>query len=301
MNFLTDLIRKSDRIVFHSFFFSKLLYGLLPVLAPKYGPKMAWLVWGGDLGDFYKMEQEDKSLNIRLRGALRKRIIYHLGYVFSPMNDYEFIQTNYKTKNLQGRYVYYSYPVIFRDKDLPQNHVMIGHSAHPSSQHIQTYEMLAQYALPEDCYVYSNLSYGFSEKKEQMSKEEYLAAVTQKGQELFGAQYLPDFEFCGYDVYMKKLMQIRVAVFNNNRGQAFSNIANMLHFGTKLYMNPQNDLVDYFRKLGAVIYSIDDLDQDYVLPMPEEDRQRNMKVIEKLFSDVEFRRIWCEAMDLPVA
>lgn len=296
IRYVINTIRKSERVVLHSFFFSKLLFFLLPLLAPLYGQKMAWLIWGGDLGDAYKMEHENKDLWSKLRGFLRRRIIYHLGYVYSPTNDLDFLTTHYKTKNIKNAYAYYSYPVIFRDESLPQNRIMIGHSAHPSSQHIKTYELMAQYPLSEDAVVYSNLSYGYSEKQEGMDRKTYLDSVVEKGQALFGKQYMADFEFCDYDTYVKKLMQIKVAIFNNNRGQAFSNIANMLHFGTKLYMSSQNDLVDYFKSLGAVIYSIDDIDESFEEPLSDEVRLHNMAVIEKHFSNEEFNRVWTEAM-----
>lgn len=296
IRFLLDTIKKADRVVLHSFFFSELLYGLLFALAPKYGKKMAWLVWGGDLGDMYKMEQTDKRMRSRIRGILRRRIIYHLGYVLGPTNDFESVKSLYKTKNLKKAYAYYSYPIVFRDESVPQNRIMVGHSAHPSSQHIQTYELLAQYPLSGNSVVYSNLSYGYSDKQHSISAAEYIQQVTDKGRELFGDKYLPDLEFCGYDAYVRKLMQIKVVIFNNDRGQGFSNIANMLHLGIKIYMSSQNGLYAYFRQLGAIMYTMEELDASFEQPLSREEQKHNMEVIEKLFSNEEFNRVWMKAM-----
>ena len=290
--FIIKTIKASDKVVFHSFFFSRTLYFLLPLIARRYGHKMCWLVWGGDLGDYYQKEITDKRIRTQLRGFLRRRIIYHLGYILGPTDDYDFLITHYKTKSVKNKYAYYSYPIVNRDPSVLQNYIMIGHSAHPSSQHVQSYELLSRYPLLEDDYLYSNLSYGYSDRLHGESQDAYVQRVINKGQALFGDKYLPDLKFCSYNEYVEKLMKVKVAIFNNDRGQGFSNIANMLHFGTKLYMNPQNTLYSYFKNLGAVILSIEDLDESFAQPLSDEDRERNVRLIEELFSDEAFVKTW---------
>ena len=296
LRFLLKQFRAADRIILHSLFLNEFLYFLLPLAAGKYGRKYAWVIWGGDLGDLYEKEQREKTLRTRLRKRLRSRIIYHLGYVLAPTDFYESVRRRYKTKDLQERLAYYFYPVLRRDESLPQNYIMVGHSAHPASRHIETYRLLAQHPLAEDCVIYSNLSYGYSGDLFEESAASYLGRVEAEGKKLFGERYLADTDFSPYEVYMKKLMQVRVAVFNNSKEQGFSNIANMLVFGTKLYMSQENGLYEGFKQLGAVIRTIDELGDDYCEPLSEAEKAHNRRLIEDYFSDEAFLRVWGRAM-----
>ena len=87
--------------------------------------------------------------------------------------------------------------------------------------------------------------------------------------------------------------EIDVAIFNHNRQQALGNIASLLYLGKKVYVNPANGCKDYFEKMGAKIFSTESLSEADICKCNSKKLQAiNRKVIDKFFSDQQFKERW---------
>lgn len=284
IKFLLKNIKKAEYIVFHSLFFSYLLFFLVTGESYKYGKKMGWVIWGGDLYDSYYQEQSEKRIKVQLKCLLRQIIFKNIKYVIGIKEDYDNFNKYYKNSACFLPAIYHY--ELFENSDTEnKNLIMIGHSAHSSSRHIETYKYICKYKICNNDIIYSNLSYGNTDK-------DYIKDVIETGRQLFGDRYLPDLTFSSYEQYMKKLAKVKVAIFNNNRSQGFCNIANMIYYGAKIYMNPQNNLYFFFKRKGVLIYTMDELGEGFDTEFNNDEKKKNSVIIEKLFSDDKFVYEW---------
>lgn len=279
------LCKEYDKIIFHSLFLPPVFLTVCSLWIKKLEKKSFWNIWGADLYDSYWSRKN--KISHRIRELIRIRFITRIravGYIYS---DYEKLKEWYGSR-AKFYLANYSYDFI----DIPQSrkkhkgiNILVGNSATQSCQHIDAFNLISSLKL-EEYNVYCVLSY-------PQNNKEYISQVVSYGEQLFGDRFYPLTTFSPYEEYMSMLSKIDIAIFNNNRQQALGNIASLLFYGKKVFVNPMNGCFDYFLKMGAHLYSTNDLTKELILK--EESKCfkiENQKNILNFYSDVSFTKRW---------
>ena len=64
-------------------------------------------------------------------------------------------------------------------------------------------------------------------------------------------------EYLKTDEYFKMLKNVDVAVFGQRRQEASGNIIQLLRNGVKVFLRNDNSLLEYYRKQGYIIFSVE--------------------------------------------
>lgn len=287
-----ELIRQmkhADRIIFHSIFFSIRLFLLIIVMTAFFYKKYFWNIWGADLYDAYR--KKDINIFMKIKEIMRKYFIAKVSAVGYIPGDYDFLKKHYKTK---ARFYLASYTYDFIDIPAGEEsntvNILIGNSANPSCQYHEAIEMLAPFKHM-NIKVWCVLAYPHDDMK-------YIDDVIKHGTEVLGDKFIPLTDYMVYEDYMKLLSNIDIAILNNNRQQALGNIASLLFYGKRVFINPLNACGEYFKDIGAIVYSTEELNLDVIKKInPVELKRVNQKVILDFFSDDNFYRRWNKIFD----
>lgn len=282
---LVKMCRESRKVIIHSLFLPPLYLIAISLFIKKFGDKTFWDIWGADLYDTY--ESRKKNFAHRAREVFRKRFIKNIAAVGDIPGDYDYLKERYKTNATfyLASYIY-DFPALEEKERCGKTcNILLGNSANPSCCYPDALEKLSVFK-EEDIKIFCILSYPKNEKR-------YIASVIEKGKDIFGEKFIPITEFMPYEEYMQLLNKIDIAVFNNNRQQALGNIAGLLFYGKRVYLNKQNACYDHFNRIGAKLFLLNDLKrEDIRITEYIELKERNQKVIEDFFSDEEFYKRW---------
>lgn len=275
-------IVQADKVIIHSLNVSNKLFAMLLTMQPLYGRKYFWNIWGGDLYNTYWAR--NNSFKSKVRETLRKSFIKRLPAVGYIPSDYEFLKQHYNTnaKFFLASYAYKFFEVNEKKADHTLS-VLLGNSATETSQYEDAINRLSKYKK-DDIKVYCVLSYP--------QNKQYINKVIKHGKGMLGDRFVPQTEFMKYDEYMGFLAKVDVAIFNHNRQQGLGNIASLLYLGKKVIINPMNGCKDYFERIGARLYSVDDIQCTLFEKISVEDKKKNRQCIQRFFSDAEFGNRW---------
>ena len=105
---------------------------------------------------------------------------------------------------------------------------------------------------------------------------------------MLGDSFHPLIEFLPRDEYNRIIVSCSAVVMPHYRPQAFGNILTALWLGSRVFLSEKNVLLTYFKRIGAVIFSIEhDLKESnsYVLsPLSENEVFQNRKAIKAFYS-----------------
>ena len=279
---LIRLMLSSDKIIFHSLLIPGGFLALVDLLLPIIRKKCFWNIWGADLYNAY-WEKKDHIV----KEALRKLFIrntYAVGYIPA---DYEFLKKVYRTK---AKFYLASYTYEFSDISIAKDeddcvNILIGNSATRECQYHEVIDCLSRFS-DKNMKVYCVLSY----PKENTA---YRKEIVEYGNIKLGEKFVPLVKYMKYDEYMRILANVDIAIFNHNRQQALGNIASLLFYGKRVFINPQNGCKDYFERIGAIVYSTNDLSENIFFKGSDvEIIERNRHAILDFFSDEEFYSRW---------
>ena len=238
-------------------------------------------MWGGD---FYFPETKSK---------IRHEVIRKMkSYIVSNRNDIEYIKKNYSA-TIENLYHSQLYPTcisyIEENLDISSNaniiKIQVGNSATPTNKHEEIFRILENYK-DKDIEILTILSYG---------EEKYKNQIVNLGREIFGDKFKPIVDFMDFNTYKKFLQQIDIAVFNNNRQQAGSNIKLLAGYGKKLYISKENSFYHELKNDGIVICDIDKFNIEL---LDKESLENNKKLALKLYSIDALLNSWKEIFDL---
>ena len=110
----------------------------------------------------------------------------------------------------------------------------------------------------------------------------YLILLEKSGK-LFGENFKPLIDFMPLSEYNFILQDCGIVIMNHKRQQAFGNIIISLWMGAKVYLNKENTIYQYLKRISVVVFSIEqDLKQDneniFTL-LSQEDQNHNRKTI----------------------
>lgn len=274
--------RKYDKIIIHSLFMNPILFIAISMNIKSLSDKVFWNIWGADLYDAYW--GRDSNLFHKIREVFRRRFISHVRAVGYIPSDYENLKKWYKT-NAHFFLASYSYDFV----DIPERakkrekNILIGNSATRSCQHKEAIDLIQSLGV-KDCKVWCVLSYP--------NDRIYIDQVVQYGRNAFGDNFIPLVDYMPYSQYMEILSSIDIAIFNNSRQQALGNIAALLFYGKRVFINPDNGCLNYFKDMGAEVYSTSELTSNNVDESRPEIKKKNQEVIQTFFSDEKFAERW---------
>lgn len=264
-------LANAEKIILHSLDKNMVLFLLL---FPRLRKKCYWIMWGGDL--YYYLESK-RSIKAKLYELARRIVIrdFH-GFITILQAQYDYLKDWYK---VNGKHIHsFTYPSnLFKDFNgytslKEKNRILIGHSANESNRHLEVFKKI------------ENLNYNGFDIVCPLSyseKESYREEVIKTGRKIFEDNFIAVQDFLPFDDYMKMLKGIDIAIFNNDRQQAFGNIVTLLGFGVKVYLQQTSILYQFFKGLGVEVFSVEQLDLNL---LDEKIKKKNQEIIKNRFS-----------------
>lgn len=287
--FLLSSLRDYSAIVLHGLFY----YWCERVLksVPE-NVKVAWVFWGGEiygrkdlayrfLAPLTKSVYHFKQIKDRFHGKqkahyelplnLYKRIDYCLTDV---EEEYAFAKDYIGASRMKFHwYNYYSIDeTLGKLKDCRCNgsNVFLGNSATIECNYFDVFPKLSR-ILPDESRVIIPLSYGTVWVKN---------LVVKHGKRLFGKRAILLTDFLPRDDYNELMLSCSTMLQPHFRAQAQGNIITALWLGMRVYLSEKSFAYQYFKRLGAVVFSLEnDLSKEGFSALPEETVVRNRTVL----------------------
>lgn len=302
-------LKSFDLVVLHSLIMQ--WYPLI-ILAPK-NTKFVWLGWGYDyysyiykdqnqlllketlkLDNYIKKARVDRSTtkniikypiklvaNKVLKKTALKRIVS-----FSPVleEDYNLVKEAKLISSLP-QFMPWNYGSLeenlvanFIGQRVIGNSILIGNSASMTNNHIEAFDLIVNYDLPETTKVFVPLSYG---------NEQYKKNILKKGKEQLNDRFYPITNFMPINEYVKIIRQCGYVIMNHKRQQAVGNIVIMLYLGARVFLREENPTYRMLKKEGAILNTVQELSRQPELlqkPLLENEIQKNIAVLYKHWS-----------------
>ncbi len=272
---LMYLFHKSDKIILHGLFTS-----IVPILwlMPWVLKKSYWLIWGGDL---YFDQIERKKWKWKVKEFFRRPVIKNMGHLVTYIpGDVKLAREWYGAKGEYHECLMYLSNVfdsnaMQSEQVVSENHdglnLLVGNSAHPSNNHIESLEKLLPYK-DKEIKIFAPLSYG---DKDHANK------VIEKGKAWFGDKFIPLTSFMKFGDYINLLKKIDIAIFNHNRQQAMGNTITLLSMKKTVIMRRDVSHYDFLTSLGLVLST--NIDSP-LKKIDKEALQANSQIISDYFS-----------------
>ena len=276
--------------------------------APK-NVKFIWIGWGGDYYCYVnknlylpitqnlveKIEMHTivnkTSLKFKIKNFIKQKlflceikntekIINRINY-FAPVleEDYHLVASSFD--EFRPKYIDWNYGTLednlIRDNDLiiSGKNILVGNSATPENNHMDTFEILKEINL-SNRKIICPMSYG---------DINYAKAIEFEAKKIFGDKVQVLNTFMHIDEYIKILSSCSIAIMNNLRQQAVGNIIIMMYMGTKVFLNKESPVYEFFKKNGAIIFTIEELNQREIdKPLNKEEILINRSILKQYWS-----------------
>jgi len=275
----TKLFNEYDLVVFHSL--NPVWFRIINKL--DMNSKIIWIGWGYDYYNYITgkkmlylpatadLNNEIAINNIKTEllvlfkkifyGSYLKKNILNKIKVFSPVlaSEYFLMAKNMKEistmtyspwnyGNLEDNYI----------KDLNEfkvtgGNILVGNSATASNNHLDLIPILKKSKINHERKIILPLSYGCSNYANNIVHRFSLHPE-------LNCHFL--LNFMSLDQYIKTIDSCGFVIMNHVRQQAVSNIIMMLYFGAKVFLRESNPVYCFLKKIGTVIFSIEELESD---------------------------------------
>jgi hypothetical protein len=297
---ILKIINNYDLVVLHGL--SSLQSKL--VLKANNNVKFLWLLFGGEVYSnpfiFGDSIYGDKTLKKFVKKPFRK-----IKYLFRPImelinkklfsfysiklaakkidylailhkEDYElFLKKRIirsKTKHIT--FTYYPIEFIFnnnKDVLINNNNILLGNSATPSNNHLEAFEIIKKLNISKRKII-TPLSYG---------DNNYAEEVVKYGENIFEDNFQPLLTFLPLEEYNKIIQSCGIVIMNHYRQQAIGNVLASLWLGSKVFLDRRNTFYHYLKRIGCVVYSVDELNDDNLDLLNMEEIYHNRSVLLK--------------------
>jgi hypothetical protein len=270
-------IQCAEKVILHGLFDVRLI--ILLSLMPWVLKKCYWVIWGGDLYSYQKPKLRKRD---KVKEMLRTFAIKRMGYLVTYIpGDVALAREWYGAKGQYKECIMYVSNIMdekfianeFERKE-PANeaiNIIVGNSADPSNNHIETLTKLADYK-EADIRLFVPLSYGDKKHAEK---------VTSYGRQEFGEKFEPLTNFIPLNEYLNILRTTDIAIFNHKRQQAMGNTITLLGMGKTVYMRPDFTHTQFLSYLGITFYDVANFKLE---KLDDEVATRNQHIIYKYFS-----------------
>lgn len=207
-------------------------------------------------------------------------------FCFWNYKDYELLQAHFHT-NIKYKYFAYmaseetAIKVNIEDVVCKKSKtLMINHQASNTGNHNTVMKKIAWLDTKNDYKKIVPLSYGSSRIRK---------LVLRQGQHLFKEQFNPILEYMPRDKYFELMSSVEVAVFGQKRQEASGNISTLLKNGVKVFLREKNNLLQYYREKGYIIFSfekdLNSIDDLKPLSLEEQAYNRDCSVRNRIYYD----------------
>ncbi len=293
-------LKNFSYIVVHSMF-SK--YVKKMILKSENDFKFVWIGWGGDyyetvaelkknLYDLKTVKLMQPSLQEKLKRLIKKFIpylgidmalIYKRIEYFAPViyDEYDLLEKLFKP--IHTKYLPFSYGQLENDflkgienLNITSNNILLGNSASYTNNHLSILHLLAGLDL-KDRKIITPLSYG---------DEKYKKIILNYGKELLYSNFYPQIDFLEKHEYHKLIASCSICIMNHKRQQSMGNIISMIYLGSKLFLNKENIVYKFLKREGAIVYSIDEINNDSLnSSLTSNEIQINREILKKNWSE----------------
>ena len=264
------------------------------------GAKVYWLFWGYELYDtlcyekgyklidehfmpfrkesYFKPNRVTRMIR-RLTGNYKPDTVLKLlpmvdYFCFWSRRDYDLLRRYF---DYPIEYKFFAYGANWHGKDpdglFPLEEggagsVMINHQASFYGNHNTDFKALKRIDKDNRLEKIVPLSYGNSAVRER---------TLRLGKKYFGAKFNPVLDYMPAAEYFNILRRVDVALFGQRRQEASGNIIQLLKNGVRVYLRNDNNLLDYYREKGYIIFSVEDdlRDEDSLRPLSMEEKRHN--------------------------
>lgn len=214
----------------------------------------------------------------------RKKAFSRINYgAFFIQEDLDFFNKRNNFEIMPFWFSYYNIEdtcgeIVFENQ-IKKKNILIGNSGDPRNNHLDIFHNLSAFNL-ENRLIICPLNYGASEK--------YFSKIISEGEYLFKDKIEFIKEFIPLNEYNKYIQNCSVVIMNHIVQQAVGNIVTALWAGAKVYLNEENPVFQYFKKVGVLIFSIsNDLkisNKNALTPLNEVDSVKNREILYTLLS-----------------
>ena len=238
--------------------------------------KSKWMPYA--LAKLILNKRREKTFPIRYNAV--KKIKYFIPD--SMYGEYPLFLSYYpEFSHLQYREFFY-YPIqdIVGEANINRralgSNIFVGNSASETNNHLDAIEIIKQSASINKVLV--PLSYGGS--------REYVKYVLKRGKQILHELFVPIVQFMPLQDYNKFFYSASYFVYANYRQEAVGNILFAFYVGGKVFLRKTNPLYQFYKDLGLVVYSFEDISFDsFQYPLSDEDYINNKKIIENNYSN----------------
>jgi hypothetical protein len=158
------------------------------------------------------------------------------------------------------------------------SNILLGNSSSSTNNHLEILQFLSKQPIGARKII-TPLSYG---------NEDYCEKIIEYGKELLPNNFKPLTTFLSKYEYNTILLSCNIAIMNHMRQQALGNIISLLWFGTKVFLNEENPVYQYLKRINIIVFSIKkDLYIDFnksLNPLTKEEVEYNRSIIIVNFS-----------------
>lgn len=292
--FIRNLSNK-DVIVFHNFIF---LYKYVIIFFIKNNTKIHWAFWGAELYVLRDFKENILPKTYDLYGRFipftyyfRKRIVLKYFRVFQwylfkyiLLNRISNVLTNIKedfnliNSLLDNKLNYDFFCYFVRDESFSNinlnnlsNKVLVGHSAYQGCNHIESIESIKFF----ECEITVPLSYGESKYKEFL-----IDYINEKYSNL-NINLITN--YLSYNDYIQFLSFHSTFILNSTHQVGFNNVLLCISLGMKVYLRKENSIYLYLKRLGFIIFNIQD-DEINLAVLNNYEKKYNLDLVYKFFN-----------------
>jgi dTDP-N-acetylfucosamine:lipid II N-acetylfucosaminyltransferase len=268
--------------------------------------KLYWIFFGADLYGWlhnhnkYQLLDDSHSPSINIKSIvsnLTKKLHFFLLYKEMPDKayerfiaglhyfcfwnnyDYDLLLKHFTTK-ASFRYFLYFGLIDLRHLEIKpkeSQRIMVNHSASLNGNHLTVLKSLKEINLIGDFEILTPLSYG----DKGVRKE-----VVEFGRHTFDKKFTPLLQRMPMNEYYNLLSQMTVAIFGNRRQEGAGNVFFLLKAGVKVFLRNDNNMIQWLRSNGFIIFSFEDdlMDKEQLEPLTANQALINLTAYEKLFS-----------------
>jgi hypothetical protein len=302
-SFIKNEIKNNEILVIHSLSTSRAKL----ITKIDFDIKIIWAAWGGDFYHHHpslktkilkpKTKKIEEQLQPKIKELIirplikriypqrfsyywQKKAIKKIDYIAPVIyDDYELIKKHYKAPHLKC--IDFSYGNLEEDLlvgvdlslKLGEN-ILFGNSSSFTNNHVEIIDILSRINL-EDRKLITPLSYG------NMKLKDYLVEY---GKQKLKNNFEPLVDFIPKEEYHKIMQSCGFVIMNHKRQQGLATIITELYLGVKMFFNKENPTYNYFKKLGANVYLIDEIitkKEKAFTPLTKQEIEQNREVLIK--------------------
>lgn len=168
------------------------------------------------------------------------------------------------------RFTYYPLDinVLTLNKTSKKRRVLLGNSASVTNNHIEAIDLLSKLEIQQEILV--PLSYG---------NVTNASIVRNYGLRNIGDNFIALTNFMSIEKYQDLLSTCSHAIMNHKRQEAFGNLVYLAFLGVKIYLNPQNCIYHYFKRIGLSVFLVSQIENEIQIELEKESQLLNSQLI----------------------